>query len=244
MKVSNNKILKSSLYIITGTSRGLGEALVKEILSLKKNDKILSIGRRLNEDQKKYREINPTQFYFAEADLASTTEITKGLQLYKDEMDKVERLIFINNAGTISPIEKIGAFDEKELIESINVNAIAPAVLTNYILQHYYSKELIFLNITSGAAQKPIVGWAPYSSGKAYMRMFFSILQEQVKSDSHIKVLQIDPGVMDTGMQFEIRSSSPEAFPKHSDFEEFKQTGKLKTASESAKKILDELNSR
>ena len=233
--------MKSSVYIITGTNRGLGEALVDEIISLKNYDRIISIGRKINAKQTRYLEAEPTRFYFIEIDLSDCVAITEKLDLHNITLHQADKLVFINNAGTISPIERIGSLKGKELILSIQVNATAPAILTNYILEQYNDKELTFVNITSGAAEKPVEGWAAYCSGKAYTKMFFAVLQKQTRNNSRIKTYQIDPGTMDTGMQNEIRSSDPNVFAKHGDFVDLKEHSKLKSAKETAVKILEQL---
>jgi len=233
--------LKQLVYIITGTNKGLGAAFVKEIIFSKPDAIIISVGRRLNNEQIKYLESKSSNFYFSKTDLNKLRSIAKTLNLHYRIISNADNLIFINNAGTVFPIEKIGSLNEKELIESTNVNALAPSIITNYLLQHCSSKAIIFLNITSGAAEKPIAGWATYCSGKAYSKMFFSVLQEQVKENSRIKVYQIDPGTMDTEMQHAIRNSNPAVFPRQKNFIELKQSEKLSIPQEIAKKILGQI---
>ncbi len=228
------------LYIITGTNKGLGKALVDEVFLLD-NSSIISIGRTLNEDHVKFLNTLSDRFHFIKIDLNQPALLAEKIDSYHEIMQRTDRIIFINNAGTIAPIEKIGCINSTKLLASININSASPAIITNRMLNKLSGKKLVFINITSGAAKRPIDGWAAYCASKSYAKMFFDVLAEQTKDNPRIKVYQIDPGMMDTEMQHEIRSSNPEIFPQVSEFVSVKENGKLKSAKDVAKSIISEI---
>jgi len=84
-------------------------------------------------------------------------------------------IIFINNAGTVSPIGRIGAMDEQDIKRSININFVSPVIITNFVAATCSKNNIKFkiLNISTGAAAKPFAGWSMYCSVKCASRMFF-----------------------------------------------------------------------
>jgi benzil reductase ((S)-benzoin forming) len=228
------------LYIITGSNRGIGKAIIDLILPTP-NAEIIAVGRTANDEHLKYVKAQPSRLHFIEADLAKPDCLPKMLLKFDLHMAAADCIVFINNAGTISPIERIGRLDLQDLTVSLGVNCVSPALIVNHIIKESFNKRLILANITSGAAIRAIDGWVAYCSSKAYMKMFFSVLTEQVKNDPRIQVFQIDPGMVDTDMQQNIRRSDPEIFPSRTDFIDAKDKGILKTPEQAAVKILNEI---
>lgn len=87
------------------------------------------------------------------------------------------------------------------------------------------------IQFDSGATYRPIGGWALYCASKAYMSMYLKVLASE-RMDC--KIVLFDPGVVDTGMQQNIRDADTEAFKDRPAFEQYKQDGKLNTPDEVA----------
>jgi benzil reductase ((S)-benzoin forming) len=101
---------------------------------------------------------------------------------------------------------------------------------------------LTFVNISSGAANRPIAGWATYCSSKAFTKMFFDVLATQTKNNPDIKIKTIDPGVIDTSMQQLIRNANNHDFPEQPIFRQLNEEGKLRKPSDVAEEIIKEIN--
>lgn len=216
-------------FIITGTNKGLGEAMVAAIME-NSDDLVIAISRRLSENQMKY---DNKRFLFVECDL-SLQNINEKMQIIRDSVPS-EEIVFINNASLIAPISKVGEFEECQIEELISVNVKAPIVISNFLLKNFQSKRITIINISSGAAERPIKSWSLYCSSKASLKMFFEVMKsENPKHTFH----NIDPGIMDTDMQFEIRNSE---FEGSREFIDFKNGGVLKSPHEVAKRIIFEL---
>ena len=71
-----------------------------------------------------------------------------------------DEVIFLSNAGTIEPIGLVGKTDFASVAECFHVNALAPAAIANAILRDAGPAKLTFVNISSGAAHRPIAGWS------------------------------------------------------------------------------------
>ena len=219
-----------NLVIITGVSRGLGESLLKKFL-LSDKCRVLAISRSFKTEQKKSKNCD-----FLQIDLREPTEVLK----IKEFVDFVnfEHIVFINNAGIINPIGKIGTLKSKELIDNLSVNTLSPILITNLLLKHSRNK-LTILNISSGAAKSAINGWSAYCSAKASSKMFFDVLNLQAKSDRNVEVFTIDPGVMDTQMQSQIREAKKDEFPDVQNFIALKEEKSLRNADDVAEGIIE-----
>ena len=103
----------------------------------------------------------------------------------------------------------------------------------------------VIVNISSGAAQRPMWGWSTYCSTKAAIDMFTRVAAlEQEDRENPVRVLAFAPGIVDTPMQEKIRNTGPEDFRDRDTFISYKQEGQLLDPSVVAKRlreiILDE----
>ncbi len=202
--------------IITGANRGLGKAFV-EVLIKREDCFIISISRSLSEEQKAY---NSKQFYFIEADLAEDGIVEK-ITVLKGFIG-AEPVYYINNASIIEPIVKIEDLDEASIDKTFSVNIKSTILITTFMLKNFSDNALTFVNISSGAAKRAISNWSLYCSSKAFTEMFFNTAECEY---TQYRFFNIDPGVMDTGMQKTLRASD---FPDVENFKGFQKEGQLK----------------
>ena len=100
------------------------------------------------------------------------------------------------------------------------------------------------MNISSGAARKDVPGWAMYCSTKAALDRFSSTVSEDAKIHGiDLKISSVAPGVVDTGMQEQIRLLSSEDFPQVERFKTLKEESKLTSPDKAAAKLLAYLDS-
>ncbi len=219
-----------NIVIITGANRGLGKAFVDVLMSLE-DCFIVSISRRLNNEQKAYSE---KRFRFLEIDL-STDSVAQKIKALEGLIGS-ENVYFINNASIIEPIVKIEDLNESAIDKTILVNVKSTLMITQYLLKNYNQNRLTFINISSGAADRAISNWSLYCSSKAYIKMFFSVAECEYKEH---QFFNIDPGVMDTGMQKSLRASD---FPDVENFKELQIDNHLKHPIDVAEDILKKIN--
>ncbi|BEU86834.1 hypothetical protein TAMA11512_02980 [Selenomonas sp. TAMA-11512] len=124
--------------------------------------------------------------------------------------------------------------------EAAQINFVSPMLFCNQLVEicRRHQKKLKIINISSGAANHPIAGWGAYCSTKAAFKMFLDVLAEQGKVGGDIEVIHVDPGVMDTGMQEQIRSADAKSFPRLAEFQSYKAAGKLRDPDEVAQEII------
>jgi benzil reductase ((S)-benzoin forming) len=229
--------LKKGL-LITGGNKGLGKALID--LALKDPDiKIISISRSLHED---HLNVTKNKMVLIPKDLSSLKNVEKELSLEKYYNTITEELVFINNAATIFPIKKIGDFEEKEILNNIQVNTATSILLTNHLLRYKMNQKVKILNISSGAGQRPILGWSLYCSMKAANEMFFNTLKLQESTKKEIEVYNVSPGIMDTGMQKKIRNVDVTVMPDVIKFKGYHENDQLKNPMEVALMLNESYN--
>ncbi|MDB9873627.1 SDR family NAD(P)-dependent oxidoreductase, partial [Flavobacteriaceae bacterium] len=205
------------LVIITGVNKGLGHAFFNLFLK-EESITMIAISRNFNNEQKT---IKNKRVIFIEKDLSELNNVEEELKLNTYYTDQYKEVIFINNAASINPIEAIGNFDNEAIVKAVQLNTIAPLLLTNNIVKSNRSKRVRIINISSGAAKRPIIGWSIYCSTKSANEMFFNTLKLQEENNKNIEVHNLDPGVMDTDMQKNIRSKSENEMPNVELFKEY-----------------------
>ncbi|WP_373520507.1 SDR family NAD(P)-dependent oxidoreductase [Aquiflexum sp.] len=223
----------SSLYIITGSSKGIGKALVDLIL-LEEDCEVIGISRS------KVVKENPN-FTHLEIDLGQIDELINGV----DEIfpkKEFKKIVLVNNAGWIGEIHHFGNLNDQSFKNIFEINTIAPAIMMNVFVRNYaelVNSERIVVNISSGAAKKSIDGWSGYSASKAALDMLTKTAQLEAELDkSGIRFFSVAPGVVDTDMQSAIRSASEESFSSLKKFKTLKENNQLSSPQHAAEKLL------
>lgn len=204
-------------FFVTGDSSGIGKALKEHILQYS-NNFVYGISRSPRENRENYRPLN--------IDLASSQQLES---FNFPVLENAEKIILVNNAGQIGSIQPVFNQTAEEISAVFQLNTIAPAILISKLIQSYPSKETIIINISSGAASSPIQGWATYCASKAGLEMLTKtvLLDLEYKGLNNIKVYSVSPGVIDTGMQVQIRNSNKEDFQMLEKFQGLKKNEEL-----------------
>jgi benzil reductase ((S)-benzoin forming) len=95
------------------------------------------------------------------------------------------------------------------------------------------------LNISSGLGRKAMASQAAYCAAKAGMDHFTRCLAlEEALKPQGAKVCSLAPGVIDTGMQEQLRAAPAEAFPDKASFVGLKTGGSLTSPDDAAARII------
>jgi benzil reductase ((S)-benzoin forming) len=239
--------MKRDYYIITGTSRGIGEALAKQVLG--PDNVLVCISR--NQNPRLGVEAFTKKWALTDIalDLTAHDDIAPAIRDIFREIDpeEVASITLINNAGIIHPIRRVGDTDASAKISrSVGVNLTAAMIVTDAFIHETddidVPRKVVFL--TSGAARRIVKGWSAYSAGKAGLEMYVRVLaEEQADADNPVKLVAFSPGVVDTEMQAEIRNADPDNFPELDKFKGYKEKGQLLNADDVAKVIMDLIQS-
>ena len=208
----------TDITFIAGGSKGLGAALVKSLL--KQNHMVFEFSRTDNNPQHINCDFNHPN--------AAKTIFNQTFASHLN--NNYPSINLIINTATLAPFGSISSATYNELNAHLNINIASTLFLIQSFLsafQNTNTKKTITY-ISSGAARRAIPGMAMYSASKAFFERFIDTLAEEQKSTTcPIDCMVINPGVMNTDMQAEIRAQSADDFPMVGQWNELHQKGQL-----------------
>ena len=222
--------------IVTGVSRGLGEALARTLLA--GGFAVTGVGRASG------AALTAPNYRFVVCDLADTTNIDVALTpAFRAIADaRPEFLCLINNAATAGPVGTIGSLDGEALAASMAANLVAPIAVANLFCRMFVDPAQVrrIINVSSGAADSPLPGGGPYSIAKAGLEMLTRQLAAEHDAAT-FRAITVRPGVIDTDMQTFMRSQTKETLPSIDLFKGFHREHRLVAPETVAGKIVDKL---
>lgn len=217
--------------IITGTSKGLGASIAANFLANEVN--VIGIARHANKELEEIANQAGTTYQHFCCDLANIDQL-------KDTFSKVTTQVFtkktsyvylINNAATVNPIDTANNHKLEEVQAHMQINTIAPMMTTSLLLKeaNQNNTQVIIANVSSGAADRSTFGWSAYGASKAGLNRYTeTVALEQKALGTNHKVILLDPSIMDTEMQGDIRSATKEQFEEIEQFKQFKEEDMLR----------------
>ncbi|AOY01175.1 SDR family NAD(P)-dependent oxidoreductase [Jeongeupia sp. USM3] len=210
----------NKLALITGGSHGLGAALV---------DHYLAAGWTVHEFSRSGLGAAHVQADFADPDAAVATLAARFAEFASRPWDEI---VLINNAGTLTPLLPLAQQHDAQITASLNVNVMTAVRVIAAFLRRFQDVAAVktVAQISSGAALRGYGSWSLYCAGKAAVdHLLRAVAVEQAGAVHPVTCISIDPDVMDTQMQTEIRGTSVDDFPDVARFIARKQDGKLRT---------------
>ncbi len=222
--------------IVTGVSRGLGEALAVNMLA--RGFCVLGVGRTASV------KLQGARYHHAGCDLAQpallAAAVTPGLRALSSE--NPTSVTLVNNAAVATPTGVIGRLDAAAIEAAFATNVAAPLVMADLFLRSFTvdSIERRIINISSGAAQNALAGSSAYSMSKSALEMLTKSIAVE-HSAPRFRCVSLRPGIFETGMQAYMRSLDPAEFPSVTLFRGFKENGLLKDPADVAARIVERL---
>lgn len=223
--------------LLTGHSKGLGLGIAQALL--KKGHPVLGLSRTENAAlQKQF----PTLLQQAAVDLSNKQALDSLIQGKSLEqfIENTTLLLLINNAGLVTPIGPMSAQSPTEIADSIHLNVTAPMVLSATLARTLKgSQELRVMHVSSGAGRSAYPGWSVYCATKAALDMHAqAVMQDR---QGNVKICSLAPGVIDTGMQAQIREIDGALFPNKQRFIELNESGSLASPHATGERIVNYL---
>lgn len=219
--------------VITGHSKGIGAALVHTCLTA--GWQVLGVARTslVNISTDDYPAFRQTSVDLSNGDALRQWLSSGELNSF---VNGAERVVLINNAGTVDPMGPAGALGASDIAAAVALNVTAPFMLTNDWLAASASvPDKRVLHISSGAGRNTYPGWSIYGATKAALDHHARAVQ--LDAVAGLRIESLAPGVVDTGMQTHIRTMSPERFLLVDRFLSLKATGQLTSAQDAAKAL-------
>jgi NAD(P)-dependent dehydrogenase (short-subunit alcohol dehydrogenase family) len=197
--------LSGKVVIVTGASRGIGAAAAEALAAAGAAVMLTARDGKLA----------------AEVAAGITAAGGKAASMMCDVADyaAVERLvaattqsfgrpdILVNNAGVIEPIATIAQADPTTWAKNVEINLVGAFNAVRAVLPGMLTAGGgTIVNVSSGAALRPLQGWSAYCAGKAGVAMLTQAIRLEEGANC-IRVFGFQPGTTDTDMQVLIRAS-------------------------------------
>ena len=212
-------------YLVTGASKGLGLAICN--LLCEKGYTVIGVAREsieLRELEKNLKKQSPKSAVYA-CDFASKQQTNNLISSIIGDYEVIDGVV--HNVGVIEPIKPLSSTEISDWANLLQINLISVQHLTSGIYSLMKNSDRCRVTtISSGAAVNSLHSWSAYCVSKAGLDMWTRCLAEEGKSDN-ISAISVAPGIVDTGMQQDIRNSNPDDFPMHQRFVDFKEHGAL-----------------
>lgn len=197
-----NHDVKGKTVLITGASRGIGEAAARAfvnagaqvVLTARSADALSTLAEELG-----------TQALALPCDVADPEAVQAVVAQSIAHFGGLD--VLIGNAGLIDPISRLADTDLAAYSRTIDVNLKGVFYGMQAVLPHMLAAgHGTIITISSGAAHGPVEGWAAYCSAKAGAYMLTRVADRENR-DRGIRVLGLSPGTVATQMQREIKAS-------------------------------------
>ncbi|MFC3195747.1 SDR family NAD(P)-dependent oxidoreductase [Marinicella sediminis] len=136
----------------------------------------------------------------------------------------------IINAATLTPFGELAQYATAEMEQHLTINIHSTMTLLHEFMTAFQDRAIGkgLAYMSSGAARRAIPGLGIYSASKAFFERFIDTLATEQQSQSNpVKCLIINPGVMNTDMQAEIRQQHVDDFPMLPWWQELHDKGQL-----------------
>ena len=198
--------------IVTGANRGLGLALVRQVLA--RGERVVATCRQpgkataLNALAGEY----PGRLHVLPLDVAepkSRAELVRELPLVLGEAGRIELLL--NNAGVLHSGERFGHLEQATLEDSLRINAVGPFLLAEALAPHLAdgAKVANLSSVMGSIATRGEFRSPSYCASKAAQNML-NVQLARALAPRGIVVLALHPGWVRTDMGGEAAELAPD----------------------------------
>ena len=192
-------------HLITGAGSGIGAALA-EILA-EQGDELLLVAR----SQRRADEFRE-QFPGAQAIVADLAD--PHLEARLAEVEPPPSLDSMAHVAGVVDLEPVADLSSASLARALQVNLIAPAVLTRWALPALRAGQGTALFVNSTAVLTSGAEWAAYAASKAGLRAFADVLRAE-EAGNGVRVCTLLPSRTATPMQQRVREQEGGDYDPH-----------------------------
>jgi NAD(P)-dependent dehydrogenase (short-subunit alcohol dehydrogenase family) len=195
----------SPVVLLTGASRGIGAQAARALAA---RGARLALLARSEEALKALAGELPTEVLLGALDVTDHEASARFVQETLQRFGRLDALI--NNAAVLGPTGPTSETDLARWRRAVEVNLLAPLALTRSALGALRDSQGRVIQVSTGAAIQPLPHFGAYCATKAALTQLARVLALEEPS---ITTLCFSPGVVDTGMQEEIRREAAPRMP-------------------------------
>ena len=223
-----------TLFVVTGASRGLGAAMVAQLL--RDGHHVIAAARGTAPDVP----AGPGRLDWARVDLGDLAAADAWVSAALREAPAPDAAVLILNAGIVEPVVPVAALSPEAVEAHLRINLASPMIVAAAFLRESaaWSVPRRILAISSGAARRGIPHWAAYCSSKAGLDGFVRAVNADhadAEGAASVRAVSLAPGVIDTTMQETIRAIEA---PQRERFTTLHAEGRLTAPDDAARAIL------
>ncbi len=197
--------LSGKVIVVTGASKGIGAAAAAALAREGATVMLTARDGRLAGDVAASIVRDGGKASARACDVSDYSQVEGLIAETEGRFGKVDMLI--NNAGVIEPIASVADSDPAVWARNIEINLTGAYHPIRAVLPRMIAAGGgTIVNVSSGAAMRPLEGWSAYCSGKAGLAMLTRAVALE-NPDNGIRVFGFQPGTTDTDMQVTIRAS-------------------------------------
>jgi NAD(P)-dependent dehydrogenase (short-subunit alcohol dehydrogenase family) len=142
------------------------------------------------------------------ADVSKPKDVEKVVHQVLSRFKKID--ILMNNAAIIGPLKPTFKIKEREWNQALDINLKGVYLFSKAVIPHMIKQRRgKIINVISGLGEIVMPPFGAYSVAKAGLIHLTRFMAEELK-DYDVQVNGLDPGIMDTRMQEEIRGAGSE----------------------------------
>ncbi len=230
--------LAGRVAIVTGSGRGLGKAVALEMA--KEGADVVILSRSYDEVKAVAERVKGMgrRVISERVDVSFEKDVRIIVERATSEFGHID--ILVNNAAIVGPVTELFHLGENDWDCVMDINLKGVFLFSkNVIPVMIKNKRGKIINITSGLGNIVMPRFGVYSVSKAAVSHLTRIMAEELKN-YNIQVNAVDPGVMDTSMQEQLRNLGPDVLGDelHTKFVELKEKGLLKSPERIAKLLV------
>lgn len=184
---------RPATWFVTGTSRGLGLELVKQLLG--RGDNVAATTRSVERLSASLADVDTSRLLALPVDLADETQVSAAVAVTRARFGELD--VVVNNAGYgyLAAVEEVSDADAREMfnVQIFGVWNVLRAVLPGF----RENRGGHIINVSSVLGLLSFPGWGLYSAGKFALEALTESLAAEV-ADYGITVNLVEPGYMRT----------------------------------------------
>src|SRR5262245_28644356 len=181
MASSAGKILRGKVALITGGSRGIGQAIASAYVNA--GAQVFICARNGGTIDAALRQIGAAAGAIGgmAGDVANLDDVRRIVRAAFQRFGSID--ILVNNASILGPRESIADYPTDGWKTVISINLTGVFLMTHEVLPEMLARRSgSIINVTSGVGRVGKAKWGAYAVSKAGLEGFTQVLAEEVKS--------------------------------------------------------------